>query len=82
MFLEVSTTVPNMFEREGLSMLQLTPAEHEAVEKRAYRLWEERGRPVGTPEADWFRAKQELIRHWDTLSALPISSLMLEPIED
>ena len=62
-------------------MRQLTAAEHQEIEKRAYRLWEERGRPMGTPEADWFRAKRELIQHWDTQSALPISSLMLEPIE-
>ena len=26
---------------------------------RAYFLWEERGRPVGSPETDWFRAQQE-----------------------
>jgi hypothetical protein len=26
----------------------------------AYHLWEERGRPWGTPEIDWFRAEQEL----------------------
>lgn len=27
---------------------------------RAYQLWEERGRPIGSPETDWFRAEVEL----------------------
>ena len=31
------------------------------VELRAYQIWQERGRPLGTPEADWFQAEQELI---------------------
>lgn len=26
----------------------------------AYRLWDERGRPIGSPEEDWFQAEQEL----------------------
>ena len=31
---------------------------HEFVAKLAYQYWEERGRPFGSPEADWFRAEQ------------------------
>ncbi|MBV8050330.1 MAG: DUF2934 domain-containing protein [Acidobacteriaceae bacterium] len=31
---------------------------HEFVAKLAYRLWEERGRPFGSPEVDWFQAEQ------------------------
>jgi hypothetical protein len=27
---------------------------------RAYQSWEERGRPWGTPEIDWFRAERDL----------------------
>ena len=27
----------------------------------AYRLWEERGRPVGRPEEDWFEAERRLL---------------------
>ncbi len=34
---------------------------HHSVEVRAYRLWEERGQPLGTPEIDWFRAERELV---------------------
>ena len=32
----------------------------EDVERRAYTLWEERGRPLGSPEEDWYKAKDEL----------------------
>jgi hypothetical protein len=31
---------------------------HELVAKLAYKLWEERGRPFGSPEVDWFRAER------------------------
>ncbi len=33
---------------------------HEDVERLAYQLWEERGRPPGLPEVDWHRAEREL----------------------
>jgi hypothetical protein len=31
---------------------------HEFVAKLAYKLWEERGRPFGSPEIDWFAAER------------------------
>ncbi len=31
---------------------------HEFVAKLAYQLWEQRGRPLGSPEVDWFAAEQ------------------------
>jgi hypothetical protein len=31
---------------------------HEFVAKLAYKLWEERGRPFGSPEVDWFAAER------------------------
>jgi hypothetical protein len=31
---------------------------HEFVAKLAYKLWEERGRPFGSPELDWFAAER------------------------
>jgi hypothetical protein len=34
---------------------------HEEVAEVAYRYWEARGRPVGSPEEDWFRAEQEIL---------------------
>jgi DUF2934 family protein len=33
----------------------------EEIAKLAYRLWEDRGRPEGSPEYDWFEA-EELLR--------------------
>jgi len=32
----------------------------EAISKRAYELWLERGCPEGSPEADWFKAQSEI----------------------
>jgi hypothetical protein len=37
-----------------------TSRSHEQIELRAYQFWEDRGRPCGTPQIDWFRAEQEL----------------------
>jgi hypothetical protein len=31
---------------------------HELVAKLAYKFWEERGRPFGSPEVDWCRAER------------------------
>jgi hypothetical protein len=31
---------------------------NEFVAKLAYELWEKRGRPLGSPEVDWFAAEQ------------------------
>ena len=31
---------------------------HEFVAKLAYKLWEERGRPLGSPEVDWLAAER------------------------
>jgi hypothetical protein len=33
---------------------------HDQIQLRAYQFWEDRGRPWGTPETDWFRAEHEL----------------------
>jgi len=32
----------------------------EEISRRAYLLWENRGRPFGSPEEDWHRATEEL----------------------
>ncbi len=42
-------------------MLQAT-VDYELVRRRAYELWEQRGRIDGMPEEDWLRAEAEL-RH-------------------
>src|SRR5262249_22744222 len=33
------------------------------VEALAHQLWERAGRPIGNPEADWYRAEQLVLRH-------------------
>jgi len=33
---------------------------HEEIAELAYQLWEERGRPIGSPEIDWALAEQTL----------------------
>jgi len=35
-------------------------AERDRIARRAYRLWQERGCPTGSPMVDWLRAEQEL----------------------
>jgi len=40
----------------------------DAIAKLAYRLWEDRGKPEGSPEYDWFLA-EELLRSGVTVSA-------------
>jgi hypothetical protein len=38
----------------------MTTERHEELCKLAYRFWQERGCPHGSPEVDWQRAEQEL----------------------
>jgi hypothetical protein len=33
---------------------------HQQIASRAYQLWQNRGRPWGTPETDWLEAEHEL----------------------
>jgi hypothetical protein len=49
---------------------------HGLVATRAYRYWEERGCPIGSPEVDWFHAEQKLRAYLDSQS-LPFSSLVM-----
>ena len=37
--------------------------QREAIKNLAYALWEKRGCPEGTAEADWLEAEQKLSRH-------------------
>jgi hypothetical protein len=36
------------------------PEHHDKVAALAYKLWQERGCPVGADQEDWFRAEDEL----------------------
>ena len=53
------------------------------IEQLAYRFWEERGRPQGSPDEDWFRAKEMLLHESQYLSnllnraQLPFSSVKM-----
>jgi hypothetical protein len=49
---------------------------HEFVAKLAYKLWEERGRPVGSPEVDWFAAERAVY------ASLIASGLITESAND
>ena len=51
------------------------------VERLAYRFWQERGSPMGSPEEDWFRAEEELLPR-DTVVGLPLSSFATDPTEE
>ena len=54
----------------------LGQSRHEFVAKVAYRLWEERGRPFGSPEVDWFAAERAMY------SALVASGLVTPSASD
>jgi hypothetical protein len=41
----------------------------EEIARRAYELWEQRGRPNGSREEDWFRAESELSHPSEVLPA-------------
>jgi hypothetical protein len=62
-------------------MLELIPDflgedRHEFVAKLAYELWEERSRPFGSPEVDWFAAERTVY------SSLLASGLITESWND
>jgi hypothetical protein len=33
----------------------------EEVARKAYALWENRGKPIGSPDDDWYQAQKELV---------------------
>jgi len=45
-----------------MSTFRSTEERAAAIATRAYLLWEERGRPEGSPENDWYRAESEIDR--------------------
>ena len=49
---------------------------HELTEKLAYANWERRGRPLGSPEVDWFAAERTLALSLK-YRELPIYSVMI-----
>lgn len=55
---------------------------HEVIKKLAYEYWEERGRPIGSQEVDWYKAEQR-VRSSDSGSPLgpPFSAFSMRPSE-
>ena len=51
------------------------------VERLAYWLWQQRGMPLGSPEADWFLAEELLKRQYRrfelSIGELPLFSVSL-----
>ena len=52
---------------------------HAVTAKRAYQLWEQRGRPFGSPEVDWFAAEKALASA--PKLELPLNGIALEANE-
>jgi hypothetical protein len=46
------------------------PAYKRRVSDLAYRYWEKRGSPFGSPDEDWFQAEQEIAREWEPYGPL------------
>jgi hypothetical protein len=55
----------------------MDPHEDEDIAKLAYRLWEERGRPLGSPEVDWYQTERELESRQDV--TLRLAGIAFEP---
>jgi len=53
---------------------------HDEIAKLAYELWERRGRPLGSPEIDWYTAENALgVR--DSPQEFSLPGLRFEPEE-
>jgi hypothetical protein len=56
--------------------------EHEVMAVLAYRLWEKRGCPLGSPEVDWFEAKNQVATALaKSEAAIALSAVGMEPDE-
>ncbi len=59
---------------------QMKP-DHEQIANLAYRLWEQRGRPIGSPEQDWRQAEYTISLMPEVLEERLQSSLAMGPGE-
>jgi hypothetical protein len=55
------TAVPASVQNVPLALPEFR-IDHQAIAALAYSYWEERGRTGGSPQEDWYRAEQELLR--------------------
>ncbi len=51
--------------------LQTELERYQTIQITAYYLWQRRGCPFGTPDVDWFRAKEQLSNQTDDAPARP-----------
>lgn len=55
---------------------------HDLMAKLAYQFWEQRGRPLGSPEVDWFAARKALASvQQDPKRAVSLYGITLEANE-
>jgi len=54
---------------------------HQEIEHLAYWLWQQRGKPIGSPDEDWFLAEQLLRRHHSrfekSIGAMPLAAFVM-----
>ena len=55
-------------------------SDHQKVAQLAYRYWQERGSPIGSPAEDWFRAEADLHRT-ERPDQIGIFAFAMEPTE-
>jgi hypothetical protein len=53
---------------------------HDEIAKLAYELWERRGRPLGSPEIDWYAAESALGMR-DSREEFSLPNVRFEPEE-
>lgn len=56
---EPKPSAPQDSSASPVQLTQSAPTQEE-IALKAYLLWEERGRPFGSAEEDWFRAREQL----------------------
>lgn len=54
------SAIAERLEKKAGSAIQSGAISENAVSRRAYELWLDRGCPEGSPEVDWYKAESEL----------------------
>jgi hypothetical protein len=52
---------------------------HEVTAHLAYQYWERRGRPLGSPDIDWFAAEETLASRPEHGQEIPLCSVAMGP---
>lgn len=63
-----------------MQSLQNDSERHHIIQQAAYYLWQQRGCSIGSPEIDWFRAKEELRQDSEYPSKKPAIVAMAETV--